>query len=85
MATKPKRKKKKELIAEDAWLIGLPTIPRVFLGMLKYSLKELLIFLVFLFAGLWLLTSFGYIGSNVKITPGVKIEYKTDKDPLKAR
>lgn len=70
------KKTKKELIQEDEWLMSLPWVPRMILGALQYSLKELLLVLVLLFAGLWLLTSFGYIGKHVQIKPGVNIEYK---------
>lgn len=71
-----KKKSKKELIEENEWLMSLPCVPRMILGAMQYSLKELLVVLVLLFAGLWLLTSFGYIGKRVQIKPGVNIQYK---------
>lgn len=70
-----KKKSKKELITENEWLMSLPWIPRMILGAIQYSLKEILIVLVVLFAGLWVLTSFGYIGKNITIKPGVNIQY----------
>lgn len=74
MATK--RKKTKELINENKWLMSLPTIPRIFMGGLRYNLKEVLIVLILLIIAAWLLTSFGYVGGKVEIKPGVNIQYK---------
>lgn len=71
-----KKKTKKELIEENEWLMSLPWIPRMILGLLRYNLFELVLVLMLIFAGLWLLTSFGYIGKHVQIKPGVNIEYK---------
>jgi len=71
-----KKKKTKELISENKWLMSLPTIPRIVMGSLRYNLKEILMILTILLIAAWLLTSFGYVGGKVEIKPGVSIQYK---------
>ncbi|PKL40764.1 MAG: hypothetical protein CVV44_03920 [Spirochaetae bacterium HGW-Spirochaetae-1] len=70
-----KKKTKKELIAENEWLMSLPWLPRTVIGTVKYKGKELLIGIIVIILGLWFLTSFGYIGKHVTIKPGVNIQY----------
>lgn len=72
-----KKKTSSQVKAEDKWLQSLPTIPRVIMGGLRYNLREILLVLCVVFLGLWLLTSFGYIGKYIKIVPGVNIQHKT--------
>ncbi len=70
------RKKMKEQIAEDEWLMSLPTPFKVLMGAFRYRLKEILILTIVIILGIWFLTSFEYIGKKAHIKPGVKIEYK---------
>ena len=76
------RKKTRELIEENEWLMTLKPRPRMIVGLLRYQFKKILILVVISIIGFWIVTSFNFKSKNVEIKPGVKIEHKTIKKTI---